>query len=468
MKLGGLRDEQDIISFSLNKSGGDINAYLPKAPPGMIRTQTSPQATCMTESEADPSLWDKIEGPFNSMGNCENWSTDFCGYWQQTEACWTFMSYGLGAWSGEEIKCSCYRSGQTTEGECAWGCAFTSTLKQECDPVNYTFNYDGETPCAPPEARVVHGPTRHPLFYDQPIVPPDPIQTDSQPFLWYNDLGGCPPSPLDRSCPDGWLPTKEFPCGSSSSSSSEYFYGGEEPTADSSSSSSSSSEDFFDYEDSDSGSSSSSDSSSSSVAEEGGGGGGPVQPIGSSSSSGSGTNCSMFIDCDPINGIAYSDCGLAPPPGYYQYFDCEVCECVSVPISDEGSSSSSSSESSSDSSSYVVIYYSVQPQKTFYSETEFNNELRIACQVVVVGSATNSPDILWEMSSDGGATWIAVMPTPSIGTTTTSVQPGTIDETLILLDIDLSWVGTKFRVTNSEGSVSETSSVFTLTSPFAI
>lgn len=57
----------------------------------------------------------------------------------------------------------------------------------------------------------------------------------------------------------------------------------------------------------------------------------------SSSSSSSSVDCSMFLDCDPVNGMASSDCGLLPMPGYTQYFDCDLCECVAVPISSSSS-----------------------------------------------------------------------------------------------------------------------------------
>jgi len=125
------------------------------------------------------------------------------------------------------------------------------------------------------------------------------------------------------------------------------------------------------------------------------------------------------------------------------------------------------SSSSSSSSQTLNIQYSLQPQQTFYSQLFSNNELRIGAQVVITGSSTNSPAVLWEFSSNGGSTWLEVIPTPSMSAVISSVTPGTINETLILLDIGPSMNGWKFRVTNTEGSVSVTSNAFTLQYPLA-
>jgi hypothetical protein len=121
--------------------------------------------------------------------------------------------------------------------------------------------------------------------------------------------------------------------------------------------------------------------------------------------------------------------------------------------------------SSSSSSQSLSIQYSMQPQLTFYTESFSNNELRIGAQVVITGSSTNTPATLWEFSTDGGATWLEVIPTPSMSAVVSSVTPGTINQTLILLDLTSSENGRKFRVTNTEGSVSSTSNVFTLQYP---
>jgi len=123
------------------------------------------------------------------------------------------------------------------------------------------------------------------------------------------------------------------------------------------------------------------------------------------------------------------------------------------------------SSSSSSSSQALTIQYSLQPQQTFYAESFSNNEIRIGAQVVMVGSSTNLPAVLWEFSSDGGATWLEVIPTPGMSATMSSVVPGTINETLVLLDVTPSMNGWKFRVTNTEGAVSVTSNVFTLQYP---
>jgi hypothetical protein len=122
-------------------------------------------------------------------------------------------------------------------------------------------------------------------------------------------------------------------------------------------------------------------------------------------------------------------------------------------------------QSSSSSSQTLNIQYSLQPQQTFYSQLFSNNELRIGAQVVITGSSTNSPAVLWEFSSNGGSTWLEVIPTPSMSAVMSSVTPGTINETLILLDIGPSMNGWKFRVTNTEGAVGVTSDVFTLQYP---
>jgi len=48
----------------------------------------------------------------------------------------------------------------------------------------------------------------------------------------------------------------------------------------------------------------------------------------SSTSSQAATDCSNFIDCDPVNGSKYSHCEQMP--GYHVYFDCQTCECVAT------------------------------------------------------------------------------------------------------------------------------------------
>jgi hypothetical protein len=98
---------------------------------------------------------------------------------------------------------------------------------------------------------------------------------------------------------------------SSSSSSSGDSSSSSSSAGESSSSSSASSESGY--------SSSSSSSSSEQVA------------VSSSSSQ----SC-QFIECG--GSMAYADCGLLPTPGYLSYLDCDICECVSVPISSSSSS----------------------------------------------------------------------------------------------------------------------------------
>jgi hypothetical protein len=135
-----------------------------------------------------------------------------------------------------------------------------------------------------------------------------------------------------------------------------------------------------------------------------------------------------------------------------------------------GSSSSSqslvsSSSSSSSSSSGVGIYYEIQPaSQTFYYESA-TNQTQISCRVVMTGSAQNSPVALWEFSDNGGVTWkgIGIFPNSSMSVSMFSTTPGIIEETLTLLNIGPSWSGRRFRVTNSEGSVSARSNEAVLT-----
>ena len=122
-------------------------------------------------------------------------------------------------------------------------------------------------------------------------------------------------------------------------------------------------------------------------------------------------------------------------------------------------------ESSSSSSQALTIQYSLQPRQTFYYESFSNNELQIGAEVVITGSSTNYPAVLWEFSSNGGSTWLEVIPSPSMSASAYSITPGTINETLTLLDIGPSTNGWMFRVTNTEGAVSATSNVFTLQYP---
>jgi hypothetical protein len=118
---------------------------------------------------------------------------------------------------------------------------------------------------------------------------------------------------------------------------------------------------------------------------------------------------------------------------------------------------------SSSSSSGISISYITQPAQTFYQQVFSNTEVHISAQVVIVGSPTNSPLVTWEFSDDDGATWISTLSDPTMSADLSSVTPGTINQTLVLSGVvDSSWYGRKFRVTNSEGSVSVTSEVFTL------
>ena len=120
----------------------------------------------------------------------------------------------------------------------------------------------------------------------------------------------------------------------------------------------------------------------------------------------------------------------------------------------------SGSSSSSSSASQVGISYSVQPSDV---TTEPTAEVEISCVVVMTGSQTNSPTTVWEMSEDEGATWAAIFPSSEFGFSVSSVSPGTINQSLYLFNVNYSWIGRRFRVTNSEGPVSTTSSQATLT-----
>ena len=120
----------------------------------------------------------------------------------------------------------------------------------------------------------------------------------------------------------------------------------------------------------------------------------------------------------------------------------------------------SESSSSSSSSNSVGISYSPHPSGVTTLPTA---EVEISCVVVMTGSNTNLPLTVWEMSEDEGATWSAIFPSSEFGFSNTSVEPGIISQSLYLFNVDSTWNGRRFRVTNSEGSVSATSNQAILT-----
>lgn len=76
----------------------------------------------------------------------------------------------------------------------------------------------------------------------------------------------------------------------------------------------------------------------------------------------------MFLDCNPETGMIYSECGMLPMPGYTQYFDCDLCECVAVAVS----SSSSNCSSSMDSSLVSVLDSNPDLPNLYYGEDATN------------------------------------------------------------------------------------------------
>jgi hypothetical protein len=241
-----------------------------------LRALEGPLAKCVEESEylANPGKYELLATHFLNMQNCEFWSTDFLGYWEQTEACWLWDSLGLEGLSAyTDVPCSAYRSGSFTESDCSWACNFKSRLGQTGDPQNYTFSYTAEVlGCSGVKPLWVHPPTRNPMFSETPIQPRDPLDVFYE-YIWStSSVGDCSKTP-DNNCPGGFLPFKEYPCPASSStsenapesSSSTQDGSSSSEDASSSSSSSSSSEDLpQSSSSSDSSSISSSDSSSSS------------------------------------------------------------------------------------------------------------------------------------------------------------------------------------------------------------
>lgn len=116
------------------------------------------------------------------------------------------------------------------------------------------------------------------------------------------------------------------------------------------------------------------------------------------------------------------------------------------------------------------IVYNIQPFLSNYWQSEFgfNNQIEITCQVSIGSSLVGPLTVVWELSTDGGATWTQPLAfsSPGWGGNNQIVSPGVMNERIILLDVGPSVNGWKFRVTNSKGSASATSNVFTLHYPF--
>ena len=123
-----------------------------------------------------------------------------------------------------------------------------------------------------------------------------------------------------------------------------------------------------------------------------------------------------------------------------------------------GSPGAASSSSSSSSSSSASISYYQQPPATL--ETPPEAEVEIQCVVVMTGFEYNAPTVVWEMSDDDGATW-SIISTSSEFIWSISLSLSMVNESLYIFPtggvFDQTWNGRRFRVTNSQGSVSVTS-----------
>lgn len=152
------------------------------------------------------------------------------------------------------------------------------------------------------------------------------------------------------------------------------------------------------------------------------------------------TQCSEYWPTNYSGSLIVAECGFIPEPGYFGYMDCDNCDCVEKPVSQQVTAAFTSSPNNQTVS--------------LGSNVTFNSVLNLT------NSIYNTPQILKLQYSSDSTNWITLTQVPS----TSSVNPGTINISATLNSINNANQGSyRIFASDSRDGYSVYSPVWTLT-----